>query len=294
MHVPMFISQMPVQISHAFHSVAVRGTKAKKCAVNILKSRRDDLAQSDFWKHSCKPFYERHFEPLKKGDYIFLGAMTCVAALVVFVSVKIFTVAAFPLALGCATLIFLLSCIRLRDKSRRHFNDIAINYVGEIRQIADQITPQNQKFGDISAKRALMSKPTFDHLDKELKQLDEEIRTFKSAVLASPYEDKKKMVKTHLTLLQNIVQGHAQDLSLLQALEQEVDKAGQPNQDFEALEKQKQKLHDLQTVLARDHIVDLQKQVNSLVKALQGPSLADSKKSILNYIEGLQNRLPAL
>lgn len=291
MHVPKFISQIPVQFNHAFHSVSVKGSNAKKGAVNFLKSRGDHFAQSDFWKNYGKPLYERNIEPLKKGDYLFLAGMTCVAAAVVIVAIKIFTIAAFPLALGCASLIFMGTCSYLSNQTRQHFDDLAWDRVDEIRKLADKTTPNNQNFGDISAERAHLSKPVFNHLKDDLKQLDEEIRAFKSAVISSNYEDKKKIIKTHLTLLKSIVQAHAQDLACIQALEKEIDKSGQKNQDFTALESQKQKLHDLQTAPARDHIADMQKQVNALVKALQGPNLADSKKAFIEYAEGLQRKL---
>lgn len=291
MHVPKFISQIPVHMNQAFNTVAAKSTKAKDFVVNFFKARRDHFVQSDFWKGYGKPFYTRHIEPLKKKDYAILGIMLTVATAVIVVAVKIFTVAAFPLALGGAALIVLGTCSYLRSQINQHFNKQAWDHVDEIRQIADKITSQNQKFGDISEERVKMSKPGFEHLKDDLKQLDEEIRTFRKAVLSSNSDEKKKIIKTHLTVLKGIVQGNAQDTALIQALEQEVDKAGQKNQNLEALELQKQKLHELQTVPAQNHIADLQKQVNTLVKALQGPVLADSKKSFLKYVEGLQSKL---
>src|SRR5262249_35833737 len=105
------------------------------------------------------------------------------------IAINIFTIGALPLAAGGVTLILLY----LQNRVHKHFNEIAWDYVDQIRKFAHVTTAENQKFANISLLRAYLMRPEFKRLDSELKLLDEEIRKFREVVLKSHGEDQKNL-----------------------------------------------------------------------------------------------------
>lgn len=289
--VPNFISQIPDQLNDAFIQVIVKGAEITKSITDYFETKRNDFIQTDFWQQQGKPFYERNIEPLDTTDYLLLGGSLCSAVLITAVTVSIFTVAAFPLALGGGTLLFAGACTYSRYRVRKHFDNLAWDHIDEIRRLSYKTSSKQQYFGNISEERARLMQPEFSHLDIQIKELDEELRKFRNVVLSADCNDKKNVVKAHLTYLVNLVQTSAHDKALIEALESEIDKVGQKNQNLTALETNKQKLHDLQTTQARTHIAELKQQIDTFVKATEGPSLTDSREVFRKFAEGLQEKL---
>ncbi len=291
MFISNFIRQVPNQIENGFFQMILIGAKAKKKVEGYCKIKCDEWSQSDLWQQYGKPLYERNIKPLTPLDYVVLGGSLCLAALVTAIAVKTLSWAALPLGLSVGALLFLGACAFSRYRVRKYFDRVAWSPVDQIRRTASVMTQKNQRFGTISYFRNDLRKSEFAHLESVTKELDEEIRKFRGAIIRSNLDDKQLIVKTHLAYIKPLVQGHPQDMALIDDLEKEVDKVGSADQDPEALERQKQKLHHLQTLQAISHRVELRKQIDALVKSSEGPTLADSKKAFIEYLEGLQRKL---
>lgn len=291
MFIPNFIRQIPTHMDNALRQVIIKGAEAKHWLTDYWTTKRDEFSQFTWWQESGKPFYERNIKPLTKIDYLRLTGSVLTAVLLTTVAMRRFGVGAFPLAASGGTLIVMGAYYLSRNTVQKHFDEKAWGHIDQIRRIAHKITDKNQKFGDINQHRTPLMQPEFKHLDDDLKKLDEEISKFKTAVLSPSCEDKKQIIKAHLTYLRTLVQANAQDKNAMDALEEAVDKVGQTDQDLNALELQKQKLHDLQTLAAQTHIVELKQQIDALIKTIGTPILADSKKALIKHLEGLQKKL---
>jgi hypothetical protein len=291
MHIPNLIRQIPNQIENGFIQVIFIGIRITEKIVEYWTTKCAEWSQSDLWRQYGNPLYERNIKPLNRLDHVILGGSLSIAALVTAVAVKTLSIAALPLGLSLGALLFSGACVFSRSRARTHFDKIACEHIDQIRQIAYNITAKNQQFNTIHQYFALLQQPKFKHLENVIKELEEEIRKFKIVVLSPQRDDKQSLVKAHLAYVKTIVQGHIPDAALIDNLEKEVDKVGRDDQDLQALEMQKHKLHDLQTLQAHVHIVELQQQIDALVKAAEGPALADSKQDLMVYLERVQRNL---
>lgn len=291
MQVPNFIRQIPVQFDHACRSFIIKGAEAQQWIAQYAKTKIDGIGRSDLWQQYAKDIYERNIEPLTKFDYFLFAGSLATALLVIKLAINRFTIGALPLAAGGSTLIVMGSYYISRYRVRKHFNEIAWEYVDQIRKFAHVTTSKNKEIDDIIQLRAYLRRPEFAHWDSDLKLLDEEIRKFREALLKPHSEDKKEIVKAHLDLLRTHIPNPSADKNLLDELEQAIDKVGQSDQDLKEIETRKQQLVNLQTPAAMTHIDELKKQVNALVKAAERPSFQNSKKAFIKFLEGFQNNL---
>ena len=178
-----------------------------------------------------------------------------------------------------------------RWRVRKDFNDIAWEHVDKIRRAAHETTHENQNFGEIYREKGFLTKPEFDHLEQDRKQLDEEIQKFRAVILKPHFEKLQIIVKAHIEFLKPLVSNNPHDKAILEALEQQVDKVRTKQEDLGALETQKQKLNDLQIEAAKNHHFILGKQVDDLIQVSQAPAITDTKKAFNAYLTALQNKL---
>lgn len=291
MQVPEMIRQIPMQAFHAWERVNNFGEITRNWIIEHWKSQRDSWNQGDFWQNYGKPFYDRNIRPLDKTDFLLITGSLIAAVAIMVVALKVFGIAAFPLAIGADALLVFGTWMFSRYRLRKHFDGVAWGHVDQIRRVANEITYKNQKFGELNQIRTLLQKPEFSHLEADIKQLDEEIRKFRSVVLAPYFEDKQQIVKAHIQYVKVLVQAHAQDKAIVEALEVEINKVGKKEQNLELLETQKQKLREIRTAAVRDHLNELNQQINDLVRTAQGPDFTDSKKAFMKHLEGLMRKL---
>lgn len=290
MYITNFTPLISSHLNHAWEWI--KKTQTKQKVAHYWQQKAENFNQSEFWQQYGKPFYKCNIQPLNRTDYFLLGGSLCAAWLTTQIAIKVFTVAAFPLALGLGTLLVTGAYSFSRYRLRKHFDDIAWNHLEEIRQtIAHVNTDKNQQIKRITQHYNLLQQPEFVHLDSDLKQLNEEMRHFRKIALSPSYEDQKIIVQSHLNYLEALVKGEVGDENLIKTLKTEIGKVGQKDQNMESLELHKQKLHDLKVKGARDHIEELERQINDLVQAAQRPTFKNAQQQLLQYIESLQNKL---
>lgn len=272
--------------------IAYIGGMPIRVIAGLWTAATNPLIQTDLWQHQGKPLYERHIQPLTKTDYIILSGSVILSIAGGTFALKKYGVAALPITMGASAATMMGAFCYSRYRLRNHFKEIAWKHVDNIRRAANDITYKNQNFGDLAKNRKLLEAPEFgDIKDDYFKLIDEEIRKFRQVALAPYYEDKLKIVTGHLNVLKALVQAHPQDKALIEALETEINKVGKPDQDLEKLETQMQSLYQLHTPGASDlHCNKLSQQIDDLIKAAQGPDLADSKKVFMTYLTGLMEK----
>lgn len=287
MEAPAFLGQVPAYFHDARQHVEAFGNKMKE----KLAPLGQRISASENWINHGKPLYERYIQPLDKTDYTLLGVCSALAMVILFIGHKALGIAILPLALGAAVTTIMGSWAFSRWRVNKRFDNVAWDHVDKIRRAAHETTHENQNFADIYLAKGLLTKPEFDHLDKERQRLDDEIQKFRAVILKPHFEKQQKIVKAHIEYLKTLVPANPHDKAILETLEQQVDKVRTKQEDLGALEIQKQKLNDLQTAAAKNHHFNLGKQVDDMIQASQAPAIMDTKKAFNAYLTALQNRL---
>lgn len=259
--------------------------------VEIAAAKFDEWKHSDYVQQTIKPWFERNIRPLDQTDYLLLITGTALSALLLSFALTKYGVAALPLGL-CAAGMMIGGCIILSSKRvQQHFDDNAWEHIDLMRRAANNLTSKNQDFAAYNKERAALDKPEFHHLKDDLKRLDEEMRKVRLDIAAPHYANMRDIVKAHLDILAPKVQGNAQDKKLWEDLEHALDNVGTDDQDLAELEKQKQKLKNLQTPQALADQPEISRQIDEVVKAAQGTDFDKTKEAFLEYLKGMQQRL---
>jgi hypothetical protein len=291
MQIPGFIQQIPNPFQMIWGPITYMAQTPINAITGIWTTSRDYCSQTNFWQQQGKPLYERNIQPLTKFDFMLLSGSVMLSSAGTIYALSKCGVAALPLTIGFAALSVLGACGYSRYCLRNHFKEIAWGHVDNIRRAANKTTNTNQNLGTIADYRKHLEKPEFDDLNDDKKQLDEEIRKFRSVALAPYYEDKLQILTGHLKVLKDLVQANVQDKALVEALEAEVNKVKKPEQNLEKLETQKQALRQLKTPTAHFHFNEVSKQINDLIKVAQSPDFDDAKNAFMQYLTGLMGRL---
>lgn len=222
MQIPNFIRQIPIQCNHAYQTCIAKGVAAQHRISNYCKNKIHAIGQSRLWQHYSPMIGAYHFKALMLFDYALFAGSLITAAIGIKLIVNRFTIGALPLAAGAGTLLVMGAFYLSRYRVHKYFNEIAWDYIDQIRRLIHVTDSKNQKFADISQLRSHLMQPQFKRLDDELKMLDEEIRKFRATVLTANIQDKKDIVKAHLAVLRSIVTNSSIDKNLLDELEKQL------------------------------------------------------------------------
>jgi hypothetical protein len=291
MQIPGFIRNIPSHLQSAWERAGAIKQETQHLVANQWAAAHRYCNQTSLWQQYAKPIYERNIKPLNKIDYTLLTGGLISAGTVMAVSMSIFGLAAFPIAIGTDTFLVLGSWSLSRHRLQKHFNEIAWDYADQIRRAVNDITSKNRSFVEITRFKGLLEKPEFAHLEQDVKQLNDEIEKFRKVASGPYYQEKKQTVKAHLSILKRLVNKDA-DKGVISQLEQEIDKSGTQEQNLELLETHKQQLQQLQTTTAREHLPSLTSQIDELIRSIQGPKFIDSKQTLIQSLENLmRNKL---
>lgn len=193
MYIPAFIRSIPSSVHQTCKGITTQGQSLHRHLTAYWKKKRDEYAQSALWQTYGQPFYRRNIQPLDRTDVALMGSSLILATLVTKVALTSIGMAAFSLTLGLDAFMIIGAFSISRYRVRKHFDRIAWGHFNLIRKTAYATTYKNQNFATIAQYRAFLQQPEFSHLDPKLKELDEAIRTFRSAVIT-----KRKFAKNHL------------------------------------------------------------------------------------------------
>lgn len=289
MHISEFTRYIPASFFEAWQRIKNQTQSIHEYCMHYWQTKSQEYAEHELWKQYGKPFYKRNIEPIDRTDLVLLGGGFIAAALTIVVAINIFGAAILPLSIGAGALIISETFSFSRQRITDHFNDLAWDSVDTIRRAAHRINNESQEFQEIQKARDSLQQPVFNHLEEKLKNLDEKIREFRRAVLTPHYENQQQIVIGHLAALKAEDLEEC-DLNLIENLEKQIQKIGTKEQDFQALEIQKQSLGMSQSPIIQKHVSELNEQIKQLIAASQA-SFHANKEAFLDYLKTFQQEL---
>lgn len=291
MRVPAFIGQAQTHVHHAWQKAKEAPRLAKDWIVHQFNQIKQQWEQ-DIWPKHLKPLYERHIAPLNKTDAIILTTSVAVALAIAVLVPVIFGKALIALTAVSGLVLVLGAATFCHHRVRKHFDEKAWEHLDQARRIANNTTYRTQNFPELMSHLGHLHKTEFNHLEQDVKTLEEPLRAFRKAATSPYYADLRQVVSNHLLHLKNnIVAGQAADVQLIEALEQEVAKVGTPQQNLGELENKRLALNGFVTPEARPALPTLLRQIEDLKQATVGPSFQEAKEVFMNHLTTLQHKL---
>lgn len=244
------------------------------------------IAQSSSWVNHVKPFYERHIEPIDKGDCTLLAATLLISSAIVGIALKIFGVKALPFAVSAGVLLFVWSCSICARRIQRQFDAQAWQIVNDMRKECFLIKNEESQFQVVQDMVKTLDKPIFSHFAADYKALSTEIDYFASK---SEHEKSSKKVVmnylSHLIILTIDRQKSASFLADLRAFKEIVKKIGTDREDYAALKTKKDALEQLK---GGKKLKTLLSHIDILMSYEQSGFIAGKKKCIKQMEDLLQ------
>lgn len=203
MQILTIFSDFPNQIQNTTTHLKLQGTALKKCIATFANKKFKEFKKSYFWTHQLFPLYQRHIKPINKEDLIILGASAATSAIIIVVTTRIFGMGALPMVTGTVTFLNLGAIHVIKERAKKHLNKKTLQHLKAMETAAKGITSEHHNFATILEHSNHLNKPVFHHLETEIKQLDEEFRRFRDAILhpqlhENGKEDAKKVYLQHL------------------------------------------------------------------------------------------------
>jgi|GEM_PF-3026795 len=281
------IRQIPTHVSHALTWGIATASGTKRGVADYWAAKRVELY--GLWQSHGEPFYKRNIKPLEKIDYLLIGASFSLAGVIIVVTAKFFP-ALVPVSVLIGALLFLKACLSHHDRVRQQHEEMAWDYLDQIRRAVHSTTKTHHNFALIEGYQTHLPPADFEDLKKDISELEEKIRAFKKVVCSPSYEEKQHLLIDHLAPLELLVQGHPADKAIIHALKTQVNKAKE-DQSVDALHNKKRTLDGLQTPQIHPHIAEVKNKIEALIKAARRPTLVDSKQALIASLGGVQNKL---
>lgn len=181
--------------SYIYHKAVAIKSHITTLSVKILS----DLAS--YLRTGCRPLIDRYIKPLNQTDYFILGCAVFGSGLLMTVVLRRLGIGALPLVAGGVCTLIGGAGKFSSYRTKKHFDDTAWNTINQIRLEALKATQDSPP--DIASLRGTLNKYQFEHLKKDLKQLDKKIDKFNKGLDKPLKLDKRKQAfTTYLSDLQ--------------------------------------------------------------------------------------------
>lgn len=189
-----YIKNLPQTILSAWQKIPPIGKS--------IQDQFQKLSELSLWKQHGKPLYERHIKPLDTTCFLLLTASIALAVLVMAAAVKIIGQAGAPAGAVLDCFLIMGSLTYCRQHIKKHFDRLAWDELDLIRKVVKDVDFLNPDFSAINQSRAKLLEPQFQHLEADIKSLDEKIRQFKENVIKSPHAADAPQIKK--ALMENV------------------------------------------------------------------------------------------
>lgn len=309
MPVPAFVGHAQMYLQQAWEGAGKIARKAPACVGQLYQIPKDWIVAKfneikDFWNNTAwnalkdkiwtpflKPLHERYIEPLDRFDTVYLTGSAIVAASIAVLTPLIFGKALFAIATVSSLTLVLGACTLASYRAQRKHSEKAWDHIEHMRRAVNSTTARQNHFTLMHQDLAELQKPLYNHHSEDIKVLAQQLESFKKVASAPYYEDRKALVNALISHLKTLATGNQGDITLLNALEQEIARVGIPQQDFAAIETKRLALSNLQTAMVRQELETLAKRIDELRASTEGVPLAESKRIFDQQLKQFQLKL---
>lgn len=309
MPVPAFVGHAQMHLQQAWTHAGNLARNAPARVGQLYQIPKDWIiakfnAIKDFWNNTVwktfndkiwtpflKPLHERYIEPLDRFDTVYLTGSAIVAASIAVLTPLIFGKALFAIATVSSLTLVLGACTLASYRAQRQHSEKAWDRIEHMRGAVNCTTARQNYFTLMHQDLAELQTPLYNHHSEDIKVLAQQLESFKKVASAPYYEDRKALVNTLISHLKTLATGIDGDITLLDALEQEIAFVGTPQQNFAAIEAKRLALSNLQTATARQELGTLATRIDELRVSTEGISFKESKKIFDQQLKQFQLKL---